>query len=168
MNIKGLTRGDKFPEEFNVVIDMPKSSQNKYEYDEKLDIIKLDRVFYTAMVLKYDYGFIPQTRSEDGDHLDAIVILDEATFPGIMVPSRPIGVIYMVDSGEGDEKIIAVCSDDPNYAHITEVDQLGPHFKEELTHYFEHYKDIQGKVVKINGWGNREEAIKVMQDSIED
>ncbi len=168
MNIKNLPRGDKYPEEFNLVIEMPKNSHNKYEYDEELDIIKIDRVFYTAMALPYDYGFIPQTRSEDGDHLDGIVILDAPAFSGCMVTARPIGVIYMVDSGEKDEKIISVPVDDPRYNHIKDLSDLGEHFQKELTHYFEHYKDLQNKKVEINSWGNREEALKVMQASIED
>ena len=168
MSIAKLPRGAKYPEEFNLVIEMPKNSHNKYEYDEELDIIKIDRVFFTAMALPYDYGFIPQTRSEDGDHLDGIVILDAPAYPGIMVNCRPIGVCYMVDSGEKDEKIISVCADDPRYKHITELDQLGEHFTKELTHYFTHYKDLQNKKVEITGWGDRGEALKVMQASIED
>ncbi len=168
MSIAKLPRGDKYPENFNLVIEMPKNSHNKYEYDEELDIIKIDRVYYTAMSLPYDYGFIPKTRSEDGDHLDGIVLLDQPAFPGIMVNCRPIGVCYMVDSGEKDEKIISVCADDPRYDHITELEQLGPHFIKELQHYFERYKDLQGKKVEINSWGGKEEALKVMNASIED
>jgi inorganic pyrophosphatase len=168
MNIAKLPRGSKYPEEFNLVIEMPKNSHNKYEYDEELDIIKIDRVFYTAMALPHDYGFIPATRSEDGDHLDGIVLLDEPSYPGIMVNCRPIGVAYMIDSGEKDEKIIAVCADDPRYNHITELDQLGEHFVKELEHYFTRYKDLQGKKVEITKWGGRDEALKVMTDSIED
>lgn len=168
MNIKNLPRGEKYPEEFNLVIEMPKGSHNKYEYDEGLDIIKIDRVFYSAMALPYDYGFVPKTRSEDGDHLDGLVLLDSASFPGCLVTVRPIGVLYMIDSGEKDEKIISVPVDDPRYEHITELEQLSPHFKKEITHYFEHYKDLQNKKVEITGWGNKEEATKVMTDSIED
>lgn len=168
MSISKLPRGKNYPEEFNLVIEMPKNSHNKYEYDEELDIILLDRVFYTAMALPYDYGFIPQTRSEDGDHLDGIVLLDEPAYPGIMVPCRPIGVIYMVDTGEKDEKIVSVPVGDPRYSHIQDLEDLGPHFQKEITHYFETYKQLQGKEVKINGWGNREKALKVMTASIED
>ena len=168
MNIKGLPRGTNYPEEFNLVVEMPKNSHNKYEYDEELDIIKIDRVFYTAMALPFDYGFIPQTRSEDGDHLDGIILLDQPAFSGCLVEARPIGVIYMVDSGEKDEKIICVPVDDPRYSHIQDLVDLGEHFQKELTHYFEHYKDLQGKKVEINSWGDKAEALKVMQESIED
>lgn len=168
MSIAKLPRGAKYPEEFNLVIEMPKNSHNKYEYDEELDIIKIDRVFFTAMALPYDYGFIPATRSEDGDHLDGIVILDAPAYPGIMVNCRPIGVAYMIDSGEKDEKIISVCADDPRYKHITELDQLGEHFIKEIEHYFTHYKDLQGKKVEITKWGDRAAALEVMNASIED
>lgn len=165
MNIKNLPAGENFPEEFNVVIEIPKGSRNKYEYDEDLDIIKLDRVAYAAMAHPYDYGFIPQTRSEDGDHLDAFVILDNSVFPGCLVTARPVGVLYMVDDGEKDEKIIGVPAEDIRYKHITDISQLSPHLKDEIQHFFEHYKDLQHKTVEITGWGDREEAIKVMNES---
>lgn len=168
MSISKLPRGDKYPEQFNLVIEMPKNSHNKYEYDEELDIIKIDRVFYTAMALPYDYGFIPKTRSEDGDHLDGIVLLDAPAYPGIMVTCRPIGVIYMVDSGEKDEKIISVPVDDARYNHIQDLADLGEHFVKELTHYFEHYKDLQNKKVTIEKWGDKAAALEVMNASIED
>lgn len=167
MNIKNLPRGDKYPEEFNVVIEIPKYSRNKYEYDEELDIIKLDRVQFTSMSSPYDYGFIPQTRSEDGDHLDAFVLLDNSVFPGCMVVARPVGVLKMIDSGEMDEKIIAVPADDVRYNHITDLSQLSPHIQKEIQHYFEHYKDLQNKKVEILGWGDKTEALEIMKKSQE-
>lgn len=167
MSISRLPRGENYPQDFYLVIEMPKNSHNKYEYDEELDVIKVDRVFYSAMALPYDYGFIPGTRSEDGDHLDGIVILDQPAYPGVVVPCRPVGVAYIVDSGEKDEKIIAVPVDDPRYKHVLDLSDLGEHFKDELKHYFEHYKDLQNKKVEVTGWGNKAEALKVMTDSIE-
>lgn len=167
MNIKALPRGEKYPEEFNVVIEIPKGSRNKYEYDEELDIIKLDRVAYTAMAHPYDYGFIPETRSEDGDHLDAFVVLDTSVFPGCLVVARPVGLLNMIDDGEKDEKIIAVPAHDVRFNHITSIEQLTPHIKSEIQHFFEHYKDLQNKKVEITGWGNRQEAIEIMQKSTE-
>lgn len=167
MDIKNLPAGDKYPEEFNVVIEIPKGSRNKYEYDEDLDIIKLDRVTYSAMAHPYDYGFIPGTRSEDGDHLDALVVLDTSVFPGCLVVARPVGILDMIDDGERDEKIIAVPANDVRYNHINDIDQLTPHIKKEIQHFFEHYKDLQGKKVEITRWGNREEALEVMNASLE-
>lgn len=167
MNIKNLPAGDKYPEEFNVVIEIPKGSRNKFEYDEELDVIKLDRVNYAAMAHPYDYGFIPETRSEDGDHLDAFVLLESSVFPGCLVNARPVGILYMIDDGEKDEKVIGVPADDPRYDHIDDISQLSPHLTKEIQHFFEHYKDLQNKKVEITGWGNKEEAMKVMKESFE-
>lgn len=167
MNIKNLPKGDKYPEVFNVVIEIPKGSRNKYEYDEELDAIILDRVNYTAMAHPFDYGFIPQTRSEDGDHLDAFVLLDNSVFPGCVVAARPIGVLNMIDDGEKDEKIIAVPAKDPRFDHINDLKDISPHTPKEIQHFFEHYKDLQGKKVEIIGWGGKEEALKVLLESVE-
>jgi inorganic pyrophosphatase len=158
MNLGNLPIGSKAPEVVNVVIEIPAGSKNKYEYDEELEAIILDRVGYAAMAHPYDYGFIPGTRSDDGDHLDAFVILDHSVFPGCVVAARPIGLVKMVDDGENDEKIICVPAKDPRYDHITELDQLSPHLPKEVQHFFEHYKDLQGKKAEITGWGNAEEA----------
>lgn len=168
MSIKNLSRGEKFPEIFNVVIEIPKGSRNKYEYDEELDIIKLDRVTFTAMTHPYDYGFIPQTRSDDGDHLDAFVLLETSVFPGCLVQARPIGILKMVDDGDNDEKIIAVPADDVRFNEIKDLADLSPHIQKEIQHFFEHYKDLQNKKVEITGWGDRSEAIEMMNKSVED
>lgn len=167
MDIKNLPAGSDYPEKFNVVIEIPKGSRNKYEYDEELDVIKLDRVYTAAMSLPYDYGFIPQTRSEDGDHLDAILILDTQIYPGIVVEARPIGLLKMVDSGEADEKIIAVPTKDIRLKHIQSLDDLSAHFKQEVQHYFENYKNLENKVVQVTGWGDKDEAIEVLNKSLE-
>ena len=167
MNIKNLPAGDDYPEKFNVVIEIPKGSRNKYEYDEELDIIKLDRVYTSAMSLPYDYGFIPETRSEDGDHLDVVLILDTQIYPGILVEARPIGLLKMVDSGEADEKIIAVPTKDIRLKHIQSLDDLSAHFKQEVQHYFENYKTLENKVVEITGWGDKDAAIEVLKKSLE-
>lgn len=166
MGIKTLSKGDKYPEVCNVVIEIPRGSHNKYEYDEELDIIKLDRVSYSAMAHPYDYGFIPETRSEDGDHLDAFVLLDASVFPGCLVEARPIGVLHMIDDGEKDEKIIAVPAKDPRFSHIKDLKDISEHTSKEIQHFFEHYKDLQGKKTEIVRWGDREDAVKLMQESI--
>lgn len=147
-----LPIGQDFPDVINVVIEIPKGSRNKYEFDEELGVIKLDRVQFTALSHPADYGFIPETRSEDGDHLDAFVMMDSSVFPGCLVEGRPIGLLRMVDDGDRDEKIICVPAKDVRYDHITELDQLSPHFKKEVAHFFEHVKDLQDKVTTIEGW----------------
>lgn len=163
MSLSELPIGDKAPEVVNVVIEIPAGSKNKYEYDEELHAIKLDRVGYAAMAHPYDYGFIPGTRSEDGDHLDAFVILDHSVFPGCVVAARPVGVVKMVDDGEGDEKIICVPAKDVRYDHVTELDQLTSHLPKEIQHFFEHYKDLQNKKTEITGWGDASEAKEIIK-----
>lgn len=167
MNIKNLPQAKNFPQEFNCVIEIPKGSRNKYEYDEEINIIKLDRVYTSAMSLPCDYGLLPGTRSEDGDNLDALVFLEHSVFPGCLVTCRPIGVLYMVDSGEKDEKIIAVPVNDVRLTHIENLEDRSPHYKKEIEHYFSHYKDLQGKEVKITGWGGKEEALDILKKALE-
>lgn len=167
MTVQNIPAHKKFPEEIHVVIEIPKGSKNKYEFNEEFGLIELDRVNYTAMAHPYDYGFIPGTRSEDGDHLDAFVLLDHSAFPGALVSARPVGVLFMVDGGEKDEKIIAVPSKDPRYNHIKDLGDLSPHVKKEIEHFFQHYKDLQKKVVEIKGWGNKERALGVIEKSRE-
>lgn len=152
MTLADLPIGEEAPEVVNVVIEIPAGSKNKYEYDEALHAIKLDRVSYGAMAHPYDYGFIPGTRSDDGDHLDAFVVLDHSVFPGCVVEARPVGLMKMIDDGEGDEKIITVPACDPRYDHIKELSDLSPHLPKELQHFFEHYKDLQNKKVEVTGF----------------
>lgn len=158
MHIAHLPIGDKAPDVVNVVIEIPAGSKNKYEFDPKLGAIKLDRVGFAAMAHPYDYGFIPQTRGDDGDHLDALVILDHSVFSGCVVEARPIGLMKMIDDGEADEKIICAPAKDPRYDHVKELTDLSPHLPKEIQHFFEHYKDLQNKKTEITGWGDAAEA----------
>ncbi len=165
MSLSQVPIGDKAPDVINVVIEIPAGSKNKYEYDEAMDEIKLDRVGYAAMAHPYDYGFIPETRSEDGDHLDAFVILDHSVFPGCVVAGRPVGIVKMIDDGEMDEKIICVPATDPRYDHITDLSGLSPHLPKEIQHFFEHYKDLQGKKTEIQGWDGAAAAKEVIKSA---
>ncbi len=167
MGISNLPAGENYPDEFNVVVEIPRGSRNKYEYSEDLDVIKLDRVYYTAMTPPFEYGFIPQTRSADGDHLDVVLVMGTSVAPGIVVEARAIGVIKMIDNGEEDEKIVAVPVKDPRFVHVATVEDLSGYFTKEVQHYFEHYKDLENKRVEITGWGDKEEAIKVLKQSLE-
>lgn len=166
MDISKLPIGQEAPSVINIVIEIPAGSKNKYEYDPELNAIKLDRVGYAAMAHPYDYGFIPQTHCEDGDHLDAFVLLDNSVFPGCIVSGRPVGLLKMIDGGEADEKIICVPTHDPRYDHITELDQLSPHLTKEIQHFFEHYKDLQGKKTEITGWDNAAAAKQMILDAM--
>lgn len=158
---EALPLGDKAPDVINVVIEIPKGSHNKYEFDEKAGIFKLDRVLYSPFHYPLDYGFIPQTRSEDGDHLDALVIGSDPAITGCFEEVRPIGLLKMIDSGEADAKILCVQKANPRFDTINDladVEKWQPHLLKEVAHFFEHYKDLQGKKTEIQGWGNAEEA----------
>lgn len=162
MSLNGIKIGQKAPQEVNVIIEIPRGSGNKYEVDKETGMIFLDRVQPTNLKQPYDYGYIPQTLGEDKDPLDALVVIDEALFPGVVVPSRVVGVLYMIDDGEKDEKIICVAADDKHYEHVEDLDDLGKHLQDKVRHYFEHYKDLQHKTVEITGWGDRAEAQKII------
>jgi len=158
-----LPIGDKAPDIVNVIIDIPKGSQNKYEFDEKLGVFKLDRVLYSPFHFPFDYGFIPETRSEDGDHLDAMVLGGDPLFSGCVVDARPIALLKMIDSGDNDEKILAVQDKNPRFATIKDlkdIEAFNPHFLKEVVHFYEHMKDLQGKEIKILGWEDAKAAKK--------
>jgi inorganic pyrophosphatase len=162
MSLHNVKIGDKAPEIVNAVIEIPKGSHNKYEFDEETGIIKLDRVLYSAMFYPTDYGFIPETRSEDGDHLDVMVYGDNALFPGCALRVRPVGLLRMVDSGEIDFKIIGVQADNSRYESIKDISDIrnaNPHFEKEVSHFLERYKDLEGKKTELQGWAGREEAL---------
>ncbi|HVO28486.1 MAG TPA: inorganic diphosphatase [Candidatus Paceibacterota bacterium] len=154
--------GEKAPEVINVIVEIPKGSNNKYEFDEKLGLFKLDRVFYSPFFYPLDYGFIPRTRSEDGDHLDALVIGSDPVPLGTLVEARPIGVLRMIDSGDPDAKILCVQAKNPRFdtiRDIADVEKWQPHLLKEVAHFYGHYKDLQGKKVDVSaGWGGAAEA----------
>lgn len=155
------------PDELNVFIEIPRGSKNKYEIDKQSGLITLDRVFYTSFAYPMDYGLVPQTLWHDGDQLDALIINSaEPYYPGVVVPVRPVAVIRMIDTGEADEKLITVPVDDPRLEGIKDKDDIAPHVLKELTHFFEHYKDLQKKKVTIEGIDDRAAAIKVVEEAI--
>ncbi len=150
-----LSIGEKAPDVVTAVIEIPKGSHNKYEYDEKRMVFALDRVFYSPVHFPADYGFIPETRSEDGDHLDVLVVGSDPTFPGCVVDAKVVGLLKMIDSGEEDFKVLAVQKSNPRFSHIADLNDMEavmPHFLKEVAHFFQVYKDLQGKKVEILGW----------------
>lgn len=166
MSIHKLPIGQNSPETVNAVIEIPAGSHNKYEYDEDLGVIKLDRVLHSPVFYPADYGFIPETRSTDGDHLDILVISSESVFPGCLVEARPVGVLNMEDEAGGDEKIIAVSVRDPRMKKIKSIFDLEDHFRDEIQHFFEVYKHLEKKFVTIKGWMDKDEAHRLINEAV--
>jgi inorganic pyrophosphatase len=162
-----ITVGEKSPEIVNAIIEIAQKTSNKYEYDEELDIIKLDRVLHSPMYYPVDYGFIPGTRSKDGDHLDIMVMTDSPVFTGCLMEARPIGLFVMEDEKGQDEKILAVPAKNPNFNHIQSLDDVSPHFLKEISHFFQEYKRLENKEVSVKGWLGRDEAYKLIKESCE-
>ncbi|WP_341656399.1 inorganic diphosphatase [Blattabacterium cuenoti] len=150
---------------FDALIEIPKGSRNKYEFDKTNNLIRLDRVLYSPMSYPTDYGFIPKTLSMDGDPLDVLVFLTEPTIPGCLIKVKPIGIFFMIDEKGKDEKIICVPISDPNYNIINNIDEISLHTKKEIEHFFLVYKDLENKKVKIENWKDKKEAISVYKQS---
>ena len=171
MAYQDVTPGDKAPDVVNVIIEIQKGGgQNKYEFDKNTGRLTLDRVNGTTGTYPTDYGYIPGTLCDDGDPLDALLIIDESVVHGAVVPARPIGVLNMVDDGEGDEKLICVPADDITKDYIKELDDIDPNFKKQVEQFYTHYKDWKnnwnGVKIIFNGWGDAADAKKVVTDSI--
>src|SRR5574340_1837724 len=157
-----IDTGPKVPTILNVIVEIPKGSQNKYEYDKKNSIIKLDRVLFSPLYYPGDYGIIPQTYAEDGDPLDALVLVTNPTFPGVLIEARPVGLLRMKDSGDMDDKILCVAKDDVRFDNLTDISGLDKHYLKEIGHFFEVYKQLEGKKVEILGWKNAASAKKAI------
>jgi len=157
--------GDKAPEIINAVIEIPKGARNKYEYDEETDEIKLDRALHSPLYYPADYGFVPHTRSEDGDHLDVLVIITNSVFPGCYLSVRPIGVLDMRDDSGQDWKIISVAEKDPRQTNINSIDDIDEQYKNEIKHFFEQYKMLENKEVVVNGWMGKEDAYRLINEA---
>ena len=161
-----ITVGDQSPKTVNAIVEIPKQTSNKYEYDEKLDIIKLDRVLHSPMFYPVDYGFIPDTRSKDGDHLDVMIMTTSPVFTGCLLEVRPIGVLIMTDESGDDEKILAVPLKSPIHDEIQKLSDVPEHFLKELVHFFSEYKRLEnGKDVTVKGWLNRKAAYDIIRES---
>lgn len=145
-------------DEMNVIIEIPRGSQNKYEIDKETGIIALDRVLHTAQAYPFDYGFVPQTLWDDGDALDVVLLTTNPLLPGILVHARPVAILPMVDGGEADEKVIAVPADDPRFAEIKDLGDLNKHTLREIAHFFETYKKLQNKEVSLGEYQGRAAA----------
>jgi len=157
--------GPDSPEVVRAIIEIPRNSANKYEYDGKLGVFRLDRALYSPMHYPGDYGFIPGTLAADGDPLDVLVLVDEPSFTGCLMDVRPVGLLNMVDQKQQDQKVLAVPNRNPRFDSIHTIDQVFPHIRTEIEYFFSIYKELQGAKTVIDGWKGPREARKVITES---
>jgi inorganic pyrophosphatase len=147
------------------VIEIPKGSRNKYEYDEDLDRLVLDRFLSGSMVYPTDYGFLPGHLGEDGDPLDVLVVVSEATFPGCVTPVKPVALFKMRDEKGADDKVVCVPIRDPRWSHIEDLDDVPQQLQQEIEHFFNVYKLLEDKPVETDGWHPLSEAQRTIEEA---
>ncbi len=145
-------------QEINVIVEINRGSKNKYEIDKETGLIALDRVLYSAQDFPCDYGFVPQTLWDDNDPVDVILLTTYPLVPGLLVRARPVGIMNMMDSGDADDKLIAVPVDDPRWAEVQDIGDVNQHRLKEIQHFYSTYKQLQNKKVEINGFKGKTEA----------
>ncbi|XP_058787795.1 soluble inorganic pyrophosphatase 4 isoform X1 [Vicia villosa] len=148
------------------VVEIGKGNKVKYELDKKTGLIKVDRVLYSSVVYPHNYGFVPRTICEDGDPIDVLVIMQEPVLPGCFLRAKAIGLMPMIDQGEKDDKIIAVCADDPEYRHFEDIKELPPHRLAEIRRFFEDYKKNENKEVAVNDFLPASAAYEAIEHSM--
>lgn len=152
---------------YDVVVEIPRGSRNKYEVDHETGRVYLDRVLFTSFVYPVDYGYFEGTLGLDGDPVDALVLLEYPVFPGVGIKVRPVGVLNMSDEAGSDAKVVVVPYKDPRWSHIQDLADVPEQTKNEFEHFFRRYKDLEpGKFVTIEGWGDAAEADQIVQDGI--
>ena len=167
---KDISCGDNSPDEINVIVEVPKKSSNKYEYNETKGNFELDRIIHSPLFFPFEYGFIPQTLSEDGDPLDVVLLSTYPTFPGCLVKATPVGVLMMEDEKGIDHKIIAVPLEklDPHFKGVENIEDINQHLKKEIEVFFQDYKNLEkDKFVKIMGWGKVVQAKEIIKKASE-
>ena len=152
---------------FACIVEIPKGSRNKYEWDHERDTLVLDRFLFSSVVYPTDYGFIPETLSQDGDPLDVMICVSEPTFPGCMIDVKPIALFRMEDDQGVDDKILCVPLKDPGWNEMEKLDDLPRQLRDEIAHFFSIYKDLERKQVKVDGWYSREDAVEEIDASRE-
>ena len=149
----------------NVLIEIPKGSRNKYEYDKEKKVIKFDRMLFSSMVYPCDYGFFPDTLALDSDPLDAMVLTWEPTFPECVIDVHLVALFDMEDDKGRDQKILCVPKSDPLWNYIETIDQVPPHLLKEITHFFQTYKNLENKHVNVIGWKGLKTAVTILQEA---
>lgn len=162
----GLDPGLAAPAEFRAVIEIPKGGKVKYEVDKETGLLRVDRVLYSSVVYPANYGFIPRSLGEDEDPLDVLVLMQEPVVPLSVVRARPIGMMEMVDQGKSDEKILCVHLDDPEYSGYRHIEELQPHRLRELHRFFEDYKKLENKEVRVEDFLGPEVAIATVAEAL--
>ncbi len=163
----GISSGEEAPSIVNAIIEISQGSRAKYEIDKASGLLKLDRVIYSSFYYPYNYGFIPQTYGGDKDPLDIIVLSSIHIQPLCIVQAKVIGVMQMIDSGDADDKIIAVAAHDKSVSHINNIEEMPQHFFDELQQFFEEYKKLENKMVKVEEFQNREKAMLIIEEAIQ-
>ena len=158
MSLYDMEPGVDMPEIVRMIVEIPKNSSNKYEYDGALSVFRLDRALYSPLLYPGDYGFIPGTLAEDGDPLDVLALVDEPSYPGVLISVRPVGMLEMVDQDEPDQKVLAVPNRNPRFDQVHTIDQVFPHNLREIEHFFTIYKELEGKRTMMKGWRGPREA----------
>ncbi|MCC6240215.1 MAG: inorganic diphosphatase [Phycisphaerales bacterium] len=161
-----VTPGECIPEEFSAIIEIPFGSSVKYELDKQSGLIKLDRILFSAVYYPANYGFIPQTLAEDDDPLDVLVLSQEAVVPLTLIHARTIGLMTMIDGGKKDHKIIAVCTDDPEFNSYREAHEMPPHRLTMLKRFFQDYKQLEGKAVEVDDIQPSMAAFPIIEDAL--
>lgn len=159
--------GAEAPSILTAVIEVPMGSNVKYELDKKSGMIKVDRTLFSAVYYPANYGFFPRTYCDDKDPLDVLVLGKEALVPLCLVRVKPIGMMKMIDQGQLDDKVIAVQYDDQEFCHYDSIDELPPHILLQVQRFFEDYKILEKKAVKVEGFLSKEDALRVINESIE-
>lgn len=167
MNLwKDIPTGPSVPQVVYAVIEIPKGSRNKYEYDKDKEAFALDRVLYSPIHYPAEYGIIPKTLWDDGDPMDILVVMEQPTFPGCVIETRVIGVMKMIDGGESDDKILGVPVNDPKFKDVHDVSDMPKPFLDEISHFFTEYKRLEGKTTEVLGWENAEKAFEAVEHSM--
>lgn len=167
MNLwKDVSIGDNPPEEVNIIIEIPKGSRNKIELEKETGLLKLDRVLHKPFRFEWNYGFIPQTFYEDGDAADALIIMDESMPAGSIVSVRPIGLMKFVDSGELDDKLIAVAAKDPDYKKVKEIKDLPKKVIDKITYFYNNYKKPECKKTQVKSFEDSRAAKEFVLKSV--
>jgi inorganic pyrophosphatase len=162
----GVPYGENAPRVVNAVIEIPQGSRAKYEIDKESGLLKLDRIIYSSFYYPCNYGFIPQTYGDDKDPLDILVLTSLPVQAMCLMEAKVVGVMQMIDSGDADDKIIAVAAHDPSVRHYNNIEELPKHFFDELRHFFEEYKKLENKMVVVEEFGDKHKALQVIEDAI--